>query len=66
MAAMTAVQISMAEFVRWAEPPALDGALLEQLSEHEVERLLVARFRAFLRRDLPWQRALLLAVTPEA
>jgi hypothetical protein len=63
---VTAVQIPMAEFVRWAEPPALSAELLEQLGEHEVEQLLVARFRAFLRRDLSWRSALLLAVTPEA
>jgi hypothetical protein len=63
---MTAVQVPLEEFVRWLEPPRLDARQLEQLEEHEVEQLLVARFRAFLCRDLPWRQALFLAVTPDA
>jgi hypothetical protein len=63
---MTAVQVPLEEFVRWVDPPPLDASRLDQLEEHEVEQLLIARFRAFLRRDLPWREALSLAVTPDS
>jgi hypothetical protein len=63
---MTAVQISMAEFVRWLEPPTLRIQEVEVLSEEEIERLLVRRFRAFSQRGLGWQQALLLAVIPDS
>jgi len=63
---MIAVQVPLEEFVRWLEPPTLDARQFDQLEEQEVEQLLIARFRAFLRRDLPWRQALILAVTPDA
>jgi hypothetical protein len=65
-AAMTGIQISVEEFVRWLEPPTLRMQALEVLSEEEVERLLVRRFRAFSGRGLSWQHALLLTVTPDS
>ena len=49
---MTAVQISMAEFVRWLEPSTLRIQEVEVLSEEEIERLLARRFRAFSQRGL--------------
>jgi hypothetical protein len=63
---MTAIQISVEEFVRWLEPPILRMQAVEALSEEEVERLLVRRFRAFSERGLSWQHALLLTVTPDS
>jgi hypothetical protein len=62
---MTAVQVSFQEFARWLEPPVLRRDHVERLGEHDVEELLLARFRAFTRRGMVWQQALLLAVTPD-
>jgi hypothetical protein len=63
---VTAVQVPYLELVRWLEPPALDAARLDELPERAITELLVARFRAFLQRDLDWPEALLRAVTPDA
>lgn len=62
---MTAVQVPLAEFLSWLEPPALHPAGLERLADEDVEELLVRRFRAFSRRGLDWRQAVLLAVGVE-
>lgn len=63
---MTAVQVPLEELMRWIEPPSLDARSLDRLEVREVEELLVARLRVFLRHNLDWRQALLLAVTPDA
>ena len=63
---MTAVQIPFDEYLRYLEPPPLVADELDFLPEEEIAELLVARFRAFVRRELDWRRALLLAVSPGA
>lgn len=63
---MTATQVPYSELVRWTSAPPLAQLDLEQMSVDEVELLLLLRLRAFVSRGHGWQRALMLAVTPDA
>lgn len=63
---MTAVQVPYEEFLRWLDPPPLRREHVERLAENDVEELLLARYRAFAKRGLAWQHALLLAVAPDS
>jgi hypothetical protein len=62
---MSAVAVSMEEFLRWLPLPRADAQDFERFSEEEATLFLLRRFSGFCDRGPDWQQALVLATRPE-